>query len=148
LRDINEKIDDFLETSAEEPRDENEANDRIKVKQDLVQRIDSAIFRAGDYYRRDSLRLKAIQELRKQFESFVKLEIVAKGISQVKEVLKTLFEALEILDDNSYRKYRDRAITLNPVTRGLFLEYEAAVEQPIKPEEVHIINSDQQNKPL
>jgi len=87
LKGLNEKIEDFLETCVEEPNSLEEAEARIKAKMEMVVRIGDSINKVNDYYRRDTLRIKTIQELRKQFETFVNMEIVAKGITQVKEII-------------------------------------------------------------
>jgi transposase len=142
LKELNLKIDDLLEISVEEPASVHQAELRIKQKLELIQKIDAAVFKAGDYFRRDTLRIKAIQELRKQFETFVNMEIVAKGISQVKELITVFFQATAVLDDKSYIRLRDKAIELNPVVRGLFIDHETEVDEFGKPEEAQIIYSD------
>lgn len=141
LQELNNNIDCFLDASTEVMTEEGMIALQ-KEKDALNKRIGLAIAEAGNFYARDTLRIKAIAELRNQFKAFVELEIVAKGLTQVKDVLDTIFRATEVLSDDNYVKLRTRAIEINPVVRELFAKNEEKVEEPGQPTEVHIIDSD------
>jgi hypothetical protein len=134
LQELNKKVDTFLDC-ATEVSTEAGMIELQKEKDALNKRIGQAIAEAGNFYARDTLRIKAIAELRNQFKAFVDLEIVAKGLTQVKEVLDTLFIAMQVLSDDTYVRFRNRAIEINPVVRGLFAKNEATVDEPDKPGE-------------
>lgn len=141
LQELNKKVDTFLDCATEVSTEEG-MKELQKEKDALNKRIGQAIAEAGNFYARDTLRIKAIAELRNQFKAFVELEIVAKGLTQVKEVLDTIFRATEVLSDDNYVKLRTRAIEINPVVRELFAKNEEKVEESGQPTEVHIIDSD------
>lgn len=134
LQELNKKVDTFLDCATEVSTEEG-MKELQKEKDALNKRIGLAIAEAGNFYARDTVRIKAIAELRNQFKAFVDLEIVAKGLTQVKEVLDTLFIAMEVLSDDTYVRFRNRAIEINPVVRGLFAKNEATVDEPDKPGE-------------
>jgi len=134
LQELNKKVDQFLDASTEVSTEAGMI-ELQKKKDALSKRINLAIDEAGNFYARDTLRIKAIAELRNQFKAFVDLEIVAKGLTQVKEVLDTLFIAMQVLSDDTYVRFRNRAIEINPVVRGLFAKNEATVDEPDKPGE-------------
>jgi len=142
LQELNKKVDQFLDASTEVSTEAGMI-ELQKEKDALNKRIGLAIAEAGNFYARDSLRIKAIAELRNQFKAFVELEIVAKGLTQVKEVLDTLFLAMEVLSDDSYVRLRTRAIEINPVVRELFAKNEEKVEESGQPTEVHIIDTNE-----
>jgi hypothetical protein len=73
----------------------------------------------------------------------VDLEIVAKGLTQVKEVLDTLFIAMQVLSDDTYVRFRNRAIEINAVVRELFAQNEEKVAERREPTEVHIIDTNE-----
>jgi len=139
LEELNKKVDQFLDASTEVSTEAGMI-ELQKEKDALYKRIGLAIAEAGNFYARDNLRIKAIAELRNQFKAFVELEIVAKGLTQVKEVLDTLFTAMKILSDKTYVEYRTRAIEINPVVRGLFAKNEETLEETI--DSAEILNSD------
>jgi len=127
-------------------REENK-NDKIE-KEEIIERINSTLNDIFIYYNdkdRDNIRIAAIAELRKQFHEYRDSEIVAKGILQVREILKTFLEATTVLDERDYLKYRDRAIELNPAVRGFFDKLELPESTT---EEASVISMDEQKRNL
>lgn len=143
LQELNKKVGQFLDASTEVSTEAGMI-ELQKKKDALSKRINLAIDEAGNFYARDTLRIKAIAELRNQFKAFVELEIVAKGLTQIKEVLDALFIATEVLADEIYVRYRNRAIEINPVVRELFAKNEEAMAERGEQTEVHIIDPDEQ----
>jgi hypothetical protein len=95
----------------------------------MLKRISLALVEAGSWFNRDILRIKSIAEIRNQLEAFVNMEIVGKGLEQAKNILNALFEGMNSISDESYIKFRDRAIELNPGIRILFERFE---QEPAK----------------
>jgi hypothetical protein len=138
LEGLREKLDEYIVNTTEITCTQD-AKDLQKERNLMQKRISYALAAASDFYARDTVRIKAISELRSQFETFVSLEIVAKGIIQVKDIVRALFLATDALDDQSYANYRDRAIEINPALRRLFSEHEQDVGQSGSSEEAQVI---------
>jgi len=84
----------------------------------------------SNYYQRQKIRIDAINSLKEQFKVFFDYEIMAKTMMGVKQLIKDIFETLNIINDNEYVKFRDELIRRNPATQGLFEQYEADMDRP------------------
>ena len=97
-------------------------------KQKLINNITKAIAEAGNFYARETVRIKAIAELRGQAETFAKYEVMIKGLSHIREFIDNLFKAMNTLPDDVYKEYRNRVIELYPAGKDYFDFYETEVE--------------------
>jgi hypothetical protein len=119
LEKLKEDIDAFLIATHE-----GSIKELSQERTAMLKRISLALSEAGNFYARDSIRIRAIGELRNQLETFVNMEIVGKGLEQAKDILNALFAGMNSLSDDSYIRYRDRVLELNPSVRILFARYE------------------------
>ena len=95
-------------------------------KADMVIAIRQSIHKMNDFFARDMIRIKAVGEMRKHLETFLKLKQEIIDIQTIKKMLDAFFNGCNELDDANYRKFRDRVIADAPITDRLF----AAHEQP------------------
>ncbi len=102
--------------------------DSVKEKNDLIKDIYKVIGAAGNFYARETVRIKAIAELRGQVELSLKQEAIVKAIENFKELTVTFFNAMNVLSDNEYIKFRNRVIELKPDAKIWFDEFESERE--------------------
>jgi hypothetical protein len=119
LKELKVDIDAFLIATHD-----GNIKELSKERTAMLKRISIALTEAGSFYARDSIRIKAIGELRNYLETFVNMEIVGKGLEQAKDILNALFAGMNSLSDEAYVQYRDKIIELNPSVRILFERYE------------------------
>ncbi|MHB8871651.1 MAG: hypothetical protein ACYC5G_04315 [Candidatus Doudnabacteria bacterium] len=93
-------------------------------KVDVVLAIRQSIQKMNDYFTRDMIRIKAVGEMRKQLETFLKLKQEIMDIQTIKKMLDAFFTGCDELDDTNYIKYRDGVIKISPITSRLFTAYE------------------------
>lgn len=99
-----------------------------EAKADVVIGIKVSIQKITDYFTRDMIRIKAVGEMRKQLETFLKMKQEIIDIRTIKNMMDAFFNAADELDDANYRKFRDKVIEHAPITSRLF----AAAEQEKK----------------
>lgn len=104
--------------------DERENKSQKEEDFDLRFAIRQSIQKINDFFPRLMLRIKAIGEMRKQLETFLKLKQEIMDIVTIRKMFDAFFTACDELDDVNYRKYRDRVVQLAPVTSRLFSSYE------------------------
>lgn len=119
LEKLNETVDKNLKATD---------TDEVKEKQKLISDIYKVIAAAGNFYARETVRIKAIAELRGQVELSLKQEAIVKAIENFKELTVTFFNAMNVLSDNEYIKFRNRVIELKPDAKIWFDEFESERE--------------------
>lgn len=119
LEKLNETVDKNLKATD---------TDEVKEKQKLISDIYKVIAAAGNFYARETVRIKAITELRGQVELSLKQEAIVKAIENFKELTVTFFNAMNVLSDNEYIKFRNRVIELKPDAKIWFDEFESERE--------------------
>lgn len=115
LEKLNKTVDEKLKANS---------TDDVKEKNDLIKDIYKVIGAAGNFYARETVRIKAITELRGQVELSLKQEAIVKAIENFKELTVTFFNAMNVLSDNEYIKFRNRVIELKPDAKIWFDEFE------------------------
>ncbi|HEX2868687.1 MAG TPA: hypothetical protein VHO03_16725 [Ignavibacteriales bacterium] len=118
-----EDLLDMVEKYIKLPNDE-----KGKEKESIIKAIFKTIADAGNFYARDMLRIKAIGELREQFNTYMKFQVDIKAFSEVKTILDAFFFGLEVLTDEQYIRYRNKVTSIAPATAGLFSTYEEGLE--------------------
>ena len=93
-------------------------------KVDVVLAIRQSIQKINDFFTRDMIRVKAVGEMRKQLETFLKLKTEIMDIQTIKKMLDAFFTGCNELDDVNYIKYRDSVIKNAPYTARLFVAHE------------------------
>jgi transposase len=105
-----------------------DVDEKGKEKENLVKAIYKTIAEAGNFYVRDMLRIKAIGELREQFNTYMKFQVDIKAFTEVKAILDAFFYGCEVLTDEQYIKYRNKVTEIAPAVAGLFSAYEEGLE--------------------
>ena len=125
-KEKSEKIIEELEKLNKTVDEKLKANntDGVKEKNDLIKDIYKVIGAAGNFYARETVRIKAITELRGQVELSLKQETIVKAIENFKELTVTFFNAMNVLSDTEYIKFRNRVIELKPDSKTWFDEFE------------------------
>ena len=141
LKDINEdaksKVDEIYEKLDELLSDVKlhiegiEVNDKgVDIgKQALVKQIYTVLGIISSYYSKQKIRVDALNSLNSQLKTFMDYDLSVKALNGVKDFIKTIFHALNILPDNEYKLIRDRIIELSPDARDLFIRWEEGVEK-------------------
>ncbi|OGU55416.1 MAG: hypothetical protein A2V66_16680 [Ignavibacteria bacterium RBG_13_36_8] len=134
LRLFNDIIDKPYEVSEDEEAEEKKSRKGKTNKNrgcagdsrlyDLVIQIQQSIQKINDFFARDMIRLKAVGELRKHLETFLKLKNEIQDTLTIKRMFDALFNATNVLDDDSYKKFREQAISDAPVLSRLFADFE------------------------
>ena len=119
LEKLNKTVDEKLKANS---------TDDVKEKNDLIKDIYKVIGAAGNFYARETVRIKAITELRGQVELSLKQEAIVKAIENFKELTVIFFNAMNVLSDNEYIKLRNRVIELKPDAKIWFDEFESERE--------------------
>jgi hypothetical protein len=129
-KEKSEKIVEELEKLNQTIDEKLKANniDDVKEKNDLIKDIYKVIGAAGNFYARETVRIKAITELRGQVELSLKQETIVKAIENFKELTVTFFNAMNVLSDNEYIKFRNRVIELKQDAKSWFDEFETERE--------------------
>lgn len=122
LEKLNENVDKYIHNI-----DVN-SNGKDVGKEQLIKTIYKAAADAGNFYARETIRIKAISELRSQIETFVKYEGLFKEFTNTREFIDNLFKAMNVLSDEQYKIYRDRIVELYEPARDYFELYETEVE--------------------
>ncbi|MDQ7818737.1 MAG: hypothetical protein RDU14_17050 [Melioribacteraceae bacterium] len=99
-------------------------------KVDVMLAIRQSIQKINDFFTRDMIRIKAVGEMRKQLETFLKMKQEIMDIQTIKKMLDAFFNGCNELDDVNYRKYRDRVIADAPITDRLFAAHEQQATKP------------------
>lgn len=115
LEKLNKTVDEKLKANS---------TDDVKEKNDLIKDIYKVIGAAGNFYARETVRIKAITELRGQVELSLKQEAIVKAIENFKELTVIFFNAMNVLSDTEYIKFRNRVIELKPDSKTWFDEFE------------------------
>lgn len=141
-----EKLDDLL-LEVKNHIHNVDVNDKGRDigKDALVKQIYTVLGIISSYYSKQKIRVDAINALNSQFKTFMDYDLGIKALSGVKDFIKNVFHALNILPDKEYKLVRDRIIELNPEARELFIRWEEGMEQSERGIE-H--NNEQEPKPL
>lgn len=57
-------------------------------------------------------------------EKFAKIEVVSKDLATIKYLIDIMFQKLNLLDESTYKQYRESVINQVPFSRQLFLKFE------------------------
>ncbi len=57
-------------------------------------------------------------------EKFAKIEVVSKDLATIKYLIDIMFQNLNLLDESTYKQYREGVINQVPFSRQLFLKFE------------------------
>lgn len=129
-KEKSEKIVEELEKLNQTVDEKLKANntDDVKEKNDLIKNIYKVIGAAGNFYARETVRIKAITELRGQVELSLKQETIVKTIENFKELTNTIFNAMNVLSDYEYIKLKNRVVELKSDAQAWFDEFETERE--------------------
>lgn len=104
--------------------DETDGDKQKKGKIALMFLIGESIKKIDDFFMRDSIRIKAVGELRKHLETFLKLKQEIIDIQTIKKMLDAFFNGCEELDDTNYIRFRERVVKDAPILSRLFTAFE------------------------
>jgi len=104
---------------------ESDSVQKATMKLDLIVAIRQSIQKINDFFTRDMIRIKAVGEMRKHLETFLKMKQEIMDVQTIKKMFDAFFESCDELDDENYIKYRNKVIELAPVTKKLFMEFES-----------------------
>ena len=93
-------------------------------KVDIIIGIKASIQKINDFYMRDTIRLKAVGEMRKHLETFLNLKKEIMDVELIKKTLDAFFVGCNKLDDQTYFIYRDAVIEAHPPNKTLFELFE------------------------
>lgn len=116
-----------------------EGEEKKQTRYDLNSMIRESIQKINDFFARDMIRIKAVGEMRKHLETFLKLKEEILDLSQVKKIFDAFFGACNMLDDKEYCAYRDKVIELAPATKAFFIRHEGG-------DELHNVSSSAEEK--
>ena len=105
-----------------------EGEEKKQSRYDLNSMIRESIQKINDFFARDMIRIKAVGEMRKHLETFLKLKEEILDLSQVKKIFDAFFGACNSLSDKDYCNYRDKVIELAPATKAFFIRHEGGDE--------------------
>jgi hypothetical protein len=123
---LKKKQEEILENFNEYIDLEPDSLKKATMKADLIFAIQQSIQKINDFFARDMIRIKAVGEMRKHLETFLKLKEEILDVNQVKKIFDAFFIGSNELDDAHYIKYRDKVIELAPATRTFFLRFEGS----------------------
>jgi len=115
-----EILSNFKEYIDMDPGSEKEP----KAKADLIFAIRESIQKMNDFFARDTIRIKAISEIRKHLETFLNLKAEIMEVEQIKKLLDAFFNAAMELTDEQYVVWRDKVIEYAPYTITWFIDIE------------------------
>jgi len=121
---IKEKQEEILKLFKELKQSTGDENNDASFK-NLFVKLRESISKIDDFFARDMLRIKAVGELRKNLETFLKMRQEIQDIEAVKRILDAFFIATDELDDKNYKKYREKVTELAPVVGRWFHEQES-----------------------
>ena len=122
LTEISDNVSKFVSINPNK-----DGYDAEKTK--MLDAVWKAIAKASNFWNRDVMRIKAIEEIRKQMESYKKLQLDMEAFGRVTSILDAFFVAMDELDDRNYAKYRDKIIEIAPAVGELFTAYEKEEER-------------------
>ncbi len=121
-----QEIMDGLSRVEEIAREQIEAQDKDEIydQEKVITAIRKALSYVGNFHAAQDIIIKAAKEFRESQTTFVKLELEAKALKDIKDLLDAIFESLNVLDDKDYERVRARAIELYPAIRNIFSAHE------------------------
>lgn len=128
VKEIDEKQNSILEMFNSYIDIPDKSDTKKNATLEIFIALQESITKLNDFFPRESLRIKALGELRKQFELFLKTKQEIMDMQAIKGILDAFFVAMDLLPDEYYSKYRDKVIELAPATRTLFTAQESAQE--------------------
>lgn len=87
-------------------------------------KADRALKRATNIFLHTDRRIRAIAELRRQLETFVKLRIDVEVLKEIGKMFEALIMACEVLSDGDYFRFKEAALSGHEGVIGWFERYE------------------------
>lgn len=101
-----------------------------KEKDDLIKKIYTVLGQITQFYAVNKILIDAVNGLKGHAETYTKLNLEANAIHGLIEFFNTLFEGLNLLNDEQYEKYRDFIISNSELGKQLFSTFDKEVENP------------------
>jgi hypothetical protein len=92
--------------------------------EETLAEIKKAAGKVNNLFYHSNMRLRAIAELRRQLESFVKLKIDVEVLNEIGKIIQAFFKGLQVLKDADYFRVKNEVISHNEATAGWFDRYE------------------------
>jgi hypothetical protein len=123
LNEIIKRMDEFSAKS------EMDAEDTLSIRTSLLE----AANKVADIHKNSLLRIKAIDSLRGQMDSFLKFKIQIEGIEQINNLIKAFFKGTEVLNDEQYFRFKEAVIDYDKFARVFFDRWDAGVYRAAEP---------------
>jgi uncharacterized protein YbcI len=130
---LKEKQEEILSNFKEYIDGEPGSVKQSTMKADLIIAIRESIQKMNDFFARDTIRIKAVSEMRKHLETFLKLKAEIMEIEQIKKLLDAFFNAAMELNNEQYVVWRDKVIENAPHTIAWFIDVENRTRQVVEP---------------
>ena len=117
LNELVSRLDKFFEIA--EPDEQEELNIRSSILY--------AASKVLDIHKNSLLRIKAIDSLRGQMDSYLKFKVDLAGLEQINILLKAFVEGTGVLSDEEYFRYKKAVIDYCEFARVFFDKWDAGV---------------------
>jgi hypothetical protein len=102
---------------------ENDDEEQLKVRSSLL----NAANKVADIHKNSLLRIKAIDSLKGQMDSYLKFKIDVAGLEQINTLIKAFIEGTGILPDEQYFKYKKAVVDNCEFARIFFDKWDAGI---------------------
>lgn len=133
LNELIKRLDKFFNSF------EHDGDEELKIRNDLL----FAASKVSDIHRNSLLRIKAIEALKSQIDSYLKFKIDVDELQQIHNLITAFIEGTRTLPDEQYFKYKTAVIADCEFARVFFDKWDEGLYETAESTEAVIIDEEE-----